>query len=197
MSNRKLIIITGITMAGKSSTAKALVKRLQDENIAVKLLKETTTRPKRKSDYTNPEYNFVTEEEYNEKDFLTSVDFNVTSGEVWRYGIENQDFPELGVIVSNMYAIDSLFSRRIPPTNVNITVIYLSVTEEEVLKRDKGDRLLQSGDDVMLRIKRDIDNNNKIFEKWEDCIHEIWCDDLSFEEVLDCVYYAAKEDECF
>ena len=141
--------------------------------------------------------NFVTEEEYAKRKFLTSVDFNVASGEVWRYGIENQDFPKLGIIVSNMYAVDALFSRRISPTNVNITVIYLNVTEKEILKRDKGDRLSQAGDDVMLRVKRDIDKNNQIFEKWEDCIHEIWCDDLSFEEVLDCVYYAIKEDECF
>ena len=195
--NKNLVIITGITMAGKSSTAKALVKRLQTEGVVVELLKETTTRPKRESDYINPEYNFVTEEEYAKRKFLTSVDFNVASGEVWRYGIENQDFPKLGIIVSNMYAVDALFSRRISPTNVNITVIYLNVTEKEILKRDKGDRLSQAGDDVMLRVKRDIDKNNQIFEKWEDCIHEIWCDDLSFEEVLDCVYYAIKEDECF
>lgn len=195
--NKNLIIITGITMAGKSSTAKALVNRLQTEGVAVELLKETTTRPKRKSDYSNPEYNFVTEEEYNQKDFLVSVDFNVSSGEIWKYGIENQDFPKLGVIVSNMYAIDSLLSQRIPPMDINITIIYLNVTEEEILKRNKGDRLSQLGDDVIERIRRDIDKYNQIFYKWEDCIHEIWCDDLSFEEVLDCVYSAIREDECF
>ena len=170
-------------MAGKSSTAKALVKQLQTEGVAVELLKETTTRPKRESDYSKPEYFFVTEEEYNKKDFLTSVDFNVASGEIWRYGIEKQDFPELGVIVSNMYAIDKLLQNPLPKV-LDAVIIYLNISKDEVLRRDKGDRTSQAGDDVIKRIERDINNYNILAEKWQDNIHNLCCDKLSLEEVV-------------
>lgn len=173
-------------MAGKSSTAKALVNKLQTEGVAVELLKETTTRPKRESDYENPEYHFVSDEEYNRKDFLASVDFNVTSGEVWRYGIEMQDFPHLGVIVSNMYAVEQLLSTHLP-ADLDITVFYLNVSEEEIARRNKGDRISQVGDDVTDRIKRDIENYNKIYIIFDDFIHKINCNGSSLESVVNLI----------
>jgi guanylate kinase len=179
-------------MAGKSSTAKALVKRLQTEGVAIELLKETTTRPKRESDYSNPEYYFVTEEEYNQKDFLVSVDFNVASGEIWRYGIETQNFPSLGIIVSNMYAIDSLLKNPLPK-DLEVTIIYLNISEQEVLRRDKGDRVSQSGDDVSERVKRDISNYNELAEKWQDYIYNLRCDNLPLEDVIDCICDILKQ----
>jgi guanylate kinase len=179
-------------MAGKSSTAKALVKRLQTEGVAIELLKETTTRPKRESDYFNPEYYFVTEEEYNQKDFLVSVDFNVASGEIWRYGIETQNFPSLGIIVSNMYAIDSLLKNPLPK-DLEVTIIYLNISEQEVLRRDKGDRVSQSGDDVSERVKRDISNYNELAEKWQDYIYNLRCDNLPLEDVIDCICNILKQ----
>lgn len=174
-------------MAGKSSTAKALVNRLQTEGVAVELLKETTTRPKRKSDYSNPEYHFVSDEEYNRKDFLVSVDFNVASGEVWRYGIENQEFPGLGIIVSNMYAVDYLLTHPLPE-DLEIVIIYLKVTKNVILRRDKGDRLTQKGDDVLKRIQRDINNYNKLYKKHKENILVIDIDcrsDFGLEWVVD------------
>ena len=181
-------------MAGKSSTAKAFVKHLQDTGVNVKLLKETTTRPKRESDYENPEYHFVTEEEYNKRKFLVSVDFVVSSGETWRYGIELQDFPEVGVIVSNMYAVDYLLSNPCLPKDLDITVVYLNVSEEEIARRSKGDRVSQKGDSVTERIKRDIDNYNNIYAKHEDYIYEVICDDLSIDAVVDYIYYVLRQD---
>lgn len=182
-------------MAGKSSTAKELVKQLQTAGVAVELLKETTTRPKRESDYENPEYHFVTEKEFNQKEFLTSANFKVTSGETWRYGIEMQEFPELGVIVSNMYAIDTLLCNGIPE-DLDVKIFYLNISEEEALKRDKGDRLSQAGDVVVDRIKRDISNYNMYYEKHEDYIYEVDCDDTTLEEVVDYIYYVLRRDEC-
>ena len=149
-NKKKLVIITGITMAGKSSTAKELVRQLQAAGVAVELLKETTTRPKRESDYENPEYHFVTEKEFNQKEFLTSANFKVTSGETWRYGIEMQEFPEMGVIVSNMYAIDTLLCDGIPE-DLDVKIFYLNISEEEVLKRDKTSldiSWIKTGDEV-------------------------------------------------
>lgn len=182
-------------MAGKSSTAKELVKQLQTAGVAVELLKETTTRPKRESDYENPEYHFVTEKEFNQKEFLTSANFKVTSGETWRYGIEIQEFPELGVIVSNMYAIDTLLCNGIPE-DLDVKIFYLNISEEEALKRDKGDRLSQAGDVVVDRIKRDISNYNMYYEKHEDYIYAVDCDDTTLEEVVDYIYYILRRDEC-
>lgn len=182
-------------MAGKSSTAKELVKQLQTAGVAVELLKETTTRPKRESDYENPEYHFVTEKEFNQKEFLTSVNFKVTSGETWRYGIEMQEFPELGVIVSNMYAIDTLLCNGIPK-DLDVKIFYLNISEEEALRRDKGDRLSQAGDIVIDRIRRDIDKFNMYYEKYEDYIYEIECDNTTLDEVVDRIYYILRKDEC-
>lgn len=180
-------------MAGKSSTAKELVKQLQTAGVAVELLKETTTRPKRESDYSNPEYYFVTEEEYNQKDFLVSIDFNIASGGIWRYGIEMQDFPKLGVIVSNMYAVDYLLSNPLPE-DLDVTVFYLNVSEEEALHRDKGDRISQVGDDIIDRIKRDINKYNAFYEKHEHYIYEIYCNNTTLEEVVDCIYYQLRKE---
>ena len=181
-------------MAGKSSTAKAFVKHLQDTGVNAVLLKETTTRPKRESDYENPEYYFVTEEEYNKRKFLVSIDFIVSSGETWKYGIELQDFPDVGVIVSNMYAVDYLFSNPCIPKDLDIFVVYLNVSTEEIARRKQGDRVTQIGDDVAERIKRDIDNYNNIYAKHEDFIFEIICDGLSVEAVVDCIYYTLRQD---
>lgn len=175
-------------MAGKTSTAKALVEKIQTEGVAVKLLKETTTRPKRESDYNNPEYNFVTIEEYKQKDFLVSVDFKVSNGDIWSYGIENQNFPDLGIIVSNMYAVDSLLTNPLPD-DLDVIIFYLSVSEKEALKRDRGDRLSQKGDDVIERIKRDINKYNAFYEKHENYIYEIYCNNTPLKEVVDCIYY--------
>lgn len=174
-------------MAGKTSTAKALVNKLQTEGVAVELLKETTTRPKRESDYSNPEYYFVTEEEYNQKDFLVSVDFKVSNGETWKYGIEMQDFPELGVIVTNMYAIDALLSKDLPE-DLDVIIFYLNVSEEKVLKRDKGDRN-QTGDNVIDRIKRDIEKNEMYYNKHCNYIHKIDCNNLTLKRIVNYIYY--------
>jgi guanylate kinase len=191
MMKKRLIIITGITMAGKSSTTKELVKQLQTEGVAIKLLKETTTRPKRESDYSNPEYHFVTEEEYNQKDFLVSIDFKVSGGETWKYGIEMQDFPELSIIVSNMYAIDYLLSNPIPE-NLDIDIFYLNISEEEALRRDKGDRISQTGDNIIDRIKRDINNNNDIYEKHVNYISKVNCDNTTLKEIVNIISLSIK-----
>ena len=186
----KLIIITGITMAGKSSTAKALVERLQTEGVAIELLKETTTRPKRKSDYSNPEYHFVTDEEYNRKEFLVSTEFKVANGEIWRYGIELPENINTGVIVTSMYSIDSLLENACLPEDLELIIFYLNISKEGILSRDKGDRLYQRGDDVLARIDRDIYNYNKLFEKHKqkEIIYKIGCDTLNLESVVEMIY---------
>jgi guanylate kinase len=189
----KLIIITGITMAGKSSTAKTLVNMLHTAGVAVELLKETTTRPRRESDYSNPEYNFVTEEEYDKKEFYASVSFEVSNGEHWKYGIERKDLPEIGIIVSNMYAIDQLLSSTKLSEEVDLSIFYLKVSKKEILRRDKGDRTSQKGDDVMDRIKRDIDKYNYYYQKHQDKIHKISCDNSSLYSVVENIYSVLEE----
>ena len=192
-NKKKLVIITGITMAGKSSTAKELVKQLQTAGVAAELLKETTTRPKRESDYQNPEYYFTTNDDYELRDFYVSIDFNVTGGEVWRYGIEVQDLPEVGIIASNMYAVDKLLENNSLPDDVELIVFYLDVSEEEVLKRSKGDRASQKGDDVMDRIRRDIGKYNEYYRKHEGYIFHVPCDELNLEGVVDYICYILRK----
>src|SRR5574344_104126 len=53
----------------------------------VKTLLSTTTRPKRPSEQQGREYNFVTEEEFNKKDFVEKRLYKVANGDIWYYGL--------------------------------------------------------------------------------------------------------------
>ena len=61
----KLFIISGSTASSKDTTLNELSNRG-----VVKTLLSTTTRPKRPSEQQGREYNFVTEEEFDKKDFV-------------------------------------------------------------------------------------------------------------------------------
>jgi guanylate kinase len=180
-------------MAGKSSTAKALFNKLQTEGMAIEMIKETTTRPKRESDYYNPEYYFVTDEEYEQRSFYSSVSFMVSSGEKWKYGLEHQTLPDLSILVTNMYAVHQLLNNPGLLKDTELIIFYLKVSKHGILKRDKGDRISQSGDDIINRIKRDINAFEYYYRKLKDKINCILCDNISLDYIVDIIYNNIKE----
>ena len=78
----KLFIISGSTASSKDTTLKELSNRG-----VVKTLLSTTTRPIRATEKQGREYNFITEEEFNKKDFIEKRVYKVANGDTWYYGL--------------------------------------------------------------------------------------------------------------
>ena len=78
----KLLVISGSMATSKDTTLNELSNRG-----VVKTLLSTTTRPKRPSEQQGREYNFVTEEEFDKKDFVEKRLYRVANGDTWYYGL--------------------------------------------------------------------------------------------------------------
>ena len=78
----KLFIISGSTASSKDTTLNELSNRG-----VVKTLLSTTTRPIRATEKQGREYNFITEEEFNKKDFIEKRVYKVANGDTWYYGL--------------------------------------------------------------------------------------------------------------
>ena len=82
LNKSKLFIISGSTASSKDTTLNELSNRG-----VVKTLLSTTTRPIRATEKQGREYNFVTEEEFNKKDFIEKRVYKVANGDTWYYGL--------------------------------------------------------------------------------------------------------------
>ena len=82
LNKSKLFIISGSTASSKDTTLKELSNRG-----VVKTLLSTTTRPIRATEKQGREYNFITEEEFNKKDFIEKRVYKVANGDTWYYGL--------------------------------------------------------------------------------------------------------------
>ena len=78
----KLFIISGSTASSKDTTLNELSNRE-----VIKTLLSTTTRPIRATEKQGREYNFITEEEFNKKDFIEKRVYKVANGDTWYYGL--------------------------------------------------------------------------------------------------------------
>lgn len=78
----KLFIISGSTASSKDTT----LKELSNRGI-IKTLLSTTTRPIRATEKQGREYNFVTEEEFNKKEYIEKRLYKVADGDIWYYGL--------------------------------------------------------------------------------------------------------------
>lgn len=78
----KLFIISGSTASSKDTTLNELSNRG-----AIKTLLSTTTRPIRATEKQGREYNFITEEEFNKKEFIEKRVYKVANGDTWYYGL--------------------------------------------------------------------------------------------------------------
>ena len=82
----KLFIISGSTASSKDTT----LNELSNRGI-VKTLLSTTTRPIRATEEQGREYNFVTEEEFNEIYFIEKRICKVANGDNWLYGLSYKE----------------------------------------------------------------------------------------------------------
>ena len=82
----KLFIISGSTASSKDTTLNELSSRG-----VVKTLLSTTTRPIRATEKQGREYNFVTEEEFNEIYFIEKRIYKVANSDNWLYGLSYKE----------------------------------------------------------------------------------------------------------
>lgn len=82
----KLFIISGSTASSKDTT----LKELSNRGI-VRTLLSTTTRPIRATEKQGREYNFITKEEFNEKEFIEKRMYKVANGDIWYYGLSYEE----------------------------------------------------------------------------------------------------------
>lgn len=78
----KLLIISGSTASSKDTT----LNELSNRGI-IKTLLSTTTRPIRATEKQGREYNFITEEEFNKKEYIEKRVYKVANGDTWYYGL--------------------------------------------------------------------------------------------------------------
>lgn len=82
----KLFIISGSTASSKDTT----LKELSNRGI-VRTLLSTTTRPIRATEKQGREYNFISKEEFNEKEFVEKRMYTVANGDIWCYGLSYEE----------------------------------------------------------------------------------------------------------
>lgn len=78
----RIFIFTGSTASGKDT----ILNELSNGGV-IKTLLSTTTRPIRATEKQGREYNFVTEEEFNRKEFVEKRVYKVANGDNWYYGL--------------------------------------------------------------------------------------------------------------
>ena len=112
----KLFIISGSTASSKDTTLKELSNRG-----VVKTLLSTTTRPIRATEKQGREYNFVTEEEFNKKDFIEKRVYKVANGDTWYYGLSYDEIFKCHNNFGNYAVIVDVQGMRIIKEYVNRT----------------------------------------------------------------------------
>lgn len=160
----KLIILSSSSSCGKDYLLKELFNRG-----VVKTLLSTTTRPKRPSEQQGREYNFVTEEEFDKKDFVEKRLYRVANGDTWYYGLSYDeifkcyDIPGNYAVILDVQGMRKLkqYINRFFGDGVEVITIMLQASYytrlKRYLNRDKIDdelvkeccrRLLADSDEI-------------------------------------------------
>ena len=116
LNKSKLFIISGSTASSKDTTLKELSNRG-----VVKTLLSTTTRPIRATEKQGREYNFITEEEFNKKDFIEKRVYKVANGDTWYYGLSYDEIFKCHNNFGNYAVIVDVQGMRIIKEYVNRT----------------------------------------------------------------------------
>src|SRR5581483_8090726 len=92
MDKREKILICGKSGAGKDF----LLRKLKEKGLLSSI--KWTTRPKRNNETNNVEYHFTDDATFlkmkSENKFVVSEQFTNHKGDIWNYGISNEDFSQ-------------------------------------------------------------------------------------------------------
>ena len=121
---------TKMCIIGQMATGKTtLFKQLQESELkdVYEFFIESTTRPMREGEQNGIEYNFLTDEEFGEKEssgeLVCVTKFDTAFGE-WKYGIPKEffDSTSLAIIITNPKAIKMMQDEAIRGDNAIYTI---------------------------------------------------------------------------
>lgn len=160
-----MILLCGKTSAGKDFLQKELIK------MGYKAVVSYTTRPPRKGEVDGMTYNFISEEEFFQKEkegfFAETTHYDVATGETWHYGAAIQDLTSDKVFIVNPEGLKQVRKMK----TLNPVAFYLMADEETI-----WNRLRQRGDDAAEARRR------------------LKSDDIDFEDIISNVDFCLKND---
>lgn len=130
-----LVAICGKGASGKDTLATKLCKELEKRDIAVHLVKRTTTRPQRPSEFADPTYHFTTEGGFIAQERRNwFVEHSSFRG--WKYGTR---YDELCTDAVNIGTFDLKAVKRLKESDAidELIVVYLQESASVRLKRYK------------------------------------------------------------
>lgn len=131
-----MIILIGKTSAGKDKTRDELVK------LGYTPVVTYTTRPPRDGEVDGVTYNFISKEEFLQKEsegfFAETTSYKVASEDTWYYGSAIEDLTEDKIMIANPDGVKKL--KKL--SSINPVVFYILANEETI-----WNRLRQRGDD--------------------------------------------------
>ena len=156
-------------ICGKSGSGKdTLIKMIKDRNRDVYRMVKASDRPPRKYEKNGQDYWYFTKEDFKEAErtgsFITVQSFKVANGEIWDYGIFQNDIEEcldsdcLCLIILTPYEVEALYKKLNKNQLDRLYILYLNITDDIRRKR-----LLERGDDIA-EINRRIDADNADFD---------------------------------
>lgn len=177
-------------ICGKSGSGKdTLIKMIKDNNREIYKMVKASDRPPRKYEKNGQDYWYFIKEDFKEEEktnsFITVQSFKVANGEIWNYGIYQNDIEEclesncISLITLTPYEVETLYKKLTKEQLDNLYVIYLNVTDDVRRKR-----LLERGDDLA-EINRRIEADNKDF------------DNPIFLSMIDKIIYAYKTKDVY
>ena len=148
-----LVILSGVSGAGKDTIKKELIKRMDN----VESLPSYTSRPKREGDIDGQTYKFVTKQEFEQM---------IESGEFYEYDIHhdhyygtsrkllNEKINNGKIIVKDIDVNGTEHLIKLLGKDTKIVTIFLRVTKEELKRRLKERVDKPSPQEVILRLNR-------------------------------------------
>lgn len=175
----KVFGILGESGCGKDS----IVRVLTDATDKVHNVVGYTTRPMRQGEVNGVNYYFLTENEFNTKDLITSNKFNI-----WYYGIgyENLDKDKINICILNTKSYLDFVSNG----NIDLITFYIKTDEKQRLLRQLNRESNPNVEEIIRRYKSDKEDFIELQEvfnakfdyilpnnNWDDhneCVKVIW-----------------------
>lgn len=143
-----MLLLCGKSCAGKDTIKRELIK------LGMQAVISYTTRPPRDGEIDSVAYNFVSKEEFLEKEeqgfFAETTSYNAASGETWYYGSAVKDLTADKVIIVNPQGLEAL--KKIRP--LNAIAFYITASQETI-----WDRLRERGDSIEEAARRSKADN--------------------------------------
>lgn len=160
-----------IVLVGKTCSGKTTVANILQEYYNFRRIKTYTTRPPRENE--GEEYHFVSDEEFEqmkvENKFFETTQYEVASGDIWKYGTAKSDLCADCCIIMNPDGVKKV--RKFLPDEYGVKIIYLNVTEgiqwNRLKAREKNLGQDMMPDEASRRVKADEEDFVHISEYYD------------------------------